>query len=102
MLNPDYLEIGAIGLFALYVVSKLFEFMGSKTLSPEQQAQNEFYKSFSEFQVEWRKASGDLEKIIDLLQENKTISRVRHSETRHDLKTITNNLADIYNKSSQH
>ena len=88
----EYTELGAYAIFAIIVIGKVLDFLKTRINAPEAIAQNEFYKSFAEFQVEWRAASKDIEKILEITIEEKAASDSRYRELRHGQKNIQNNI----------
>lgn len=76
------IELGAFGLLAVAVITKLFELLRENIDSSKDLAQAEFYRSFAEFQVEWRENKAKMDAALDLLREAKINQQVSKHELR--------------------
>lgn len=86
------IEIGAIGCFAYMVILKLLEIIKSRTMTSEKTAQQEFYKSFTEFQIQWRHTSVEIEKTKELAIESKNNQEIHYRELRHGQRNLQNTI----------
>jgi len=76
----DLQELSVYAVFSIIVISKVLDFLKSRTLSPEQQAQNEFYKSYAHFLHEWRVAGEDIETLLEIQALERTERKLNHQE----------------------
>lgn len=85
----DLQELSVYAIFSIIVITKVLDFLRSRTLSPEQQAQNEFYQTFSQLCVEWRAAGQDLQEVLEIVRDGQYERKLNHQELVNKIEAMT-------------